>query len=667
MRLITSALFLTLLLGVASSAQEALTPWNVDTLQHVTTAKISPNGELIAYVVSVRVAGEKGAKSTLHLVPFAGGESKEILTKGAFGQLQWQGDSKSLLYVSRGGEKLASVYRQGIDGGEAQRLFKPRTSVSAFTLNPDGERLVYMGTRPVSSTRKEEVENGFNQIVYEEDWRPVDLFSVDLKTGAHRQIMMTKTPGSPAFSPDGDKLAFWLTPTPLIDDHYMLRRLHVLNLKTGKLTQVGSSEGKVGPFHWSPDGTRIAYVAGRDAHDPKESSVFIANMKGRKNTILTANDYEGHVASVAWESDSSLLLTTNESCEMSLNRQSAKGGDHQLVLKAGAGVWTHTSLSRSTGRIALVGNTSRHPGEVYAFDGSSGTAPRQLTHHNAWLGTAPMGAQSIVSYKARDGMRIDGILIKPVGYKTGEKYPLIVVVHGGPESNLFDGWLTGYSRPGQMAAAQGYMVFHPNYRSSTGRGVKFSQEDQGKLGAAEFDDLVDGVDHLCREGLVDRAKVGITGGSYGGYASAWCATKHSKHFAASVMFVGISNQISKRGTTDIPNEDYLVHWRLRTWDDFQRVLEASPIYHIQHAETPILICHGKDDPRVSVTQSMELYRMLKTKGDVPVRLVLYPGEGHGNRKTPARLDYSLRMMRWFQHYLLGKGGEKPPMSISYSK
>jgi dipeptidyl aminopeptidase/acylaminoacyl peptidase len=314
--------------------------------------------------------------------------------------------------------------------------------------------------------------------------------------------------------------------------------------------------------------------------------------------------------------------------------------------------------------MALIGNTAAHPSELFTYIAGERTA-RRITEHNSWLPQSKMGKQSIVRYAARDGLEIEGILIKPVGYKKGNKYPLLVVVHGGPESNLFDGWLTNYSRPGQMAAAQGYMVFHPNYRASTGRGVVFSQADQGDLAAAEFDDLVDGVEYLCKKGLVDRSKVGVTGGSYGGYASAWCATKLSKHFAASVMFVGISNQISKRGTTDIPNEDYLVHWKLRTWDNFQRVLESSPIYHIKNAQTPILICHGKDDPRVSVTQSMELYRMLKTKGDVPVRLVLYPGEGHGNRKTPARLDYAIRMMRWFNHYLKGKGGAKPPMSVNY--
>jgi dipeptidyl aminopeptidase/acylaminoacyl peptidase len=131
------------------------------------------------------------------------------------------------------------------------------------------------------------------------------------------------------------------------------------------------------------------------------------------------------------------------------------------------------------------------------------------------------------------------------------------------------------------------------------------------------------------------------------------ATKYSDRFAAGVMFVGISNNVSKWGTSDIPEELYQVHSRKRVWDDFQGYLERSPIYHVDNAKTPLLIMHGKEDTRVYPGQSMELYRHIKTRTDTPVRLVFYPGEGHGNRKATARFDYNLRMMRWFDSYLKG--------------
>ena len=204
-----------------------------------------------------------------------------------------------------------------------------------------------------------------------------------------------------------------------------------------------------------------------------------------------------------------------------------------------------------------------------------------------------------------------------------------------------------------MAAAQGFAVFYPNYRGSTGRGVAFAKSSQGDAAGKEFDDLVDAVDALIERGLVDKDKVGITGGSYGGYATAWCSTRYSERFAAGVMFVGISDKISKVGTTDIPNEEFYVHALHRVWDDWKFYLERSPIYWAEKCRTPLLILHGKDDPRVNPGQSRELYRQLKVRNQSPVRLVLYPGEGHGNRKACARLDYCQRMLQWFTTYLQG--------------
>ncbi|HKZ52751.1 MAG TPA: prolyl oligopeptidase family serine peptidase, partial [Candidatus Acidoferrales bacterium] len=181
----------------------------------------------------------------------------------------------------------------------------------------------------------------------------------------------------------------------------------------------------------------------------------------------------------------------------------------------------------------------------------------------------------------------------------------------------------------------------------------------------EFDDLVDAVDLMVRLGLADPARVGITGISYGGFATAWAATYYSERFAAAVMFVGISDNISKVGTTDIPEEMYLVHQRKRPWEDWDLFRQRSPIFHAQKGRTPILILGGTDDPRVHPSQSLELYRYLKLLGQTPVRLVRYPGEKHGNRRAASRLDYNLRMLGWMEHYLKGPGGEPPPYELDY--
>jgi dipeptidyl aminopeptidase/acylaminoacyl peptidase len=270
-----------------------------------------------------------------------------------------------------------------------------------------------------------------------------------------------------------------------------------------------------------------------------------------------------------------------------------------------------------------------------------------------------------VTYTARDGLKLEGLLVRPLEEEPGKKYPLILTVHGGPEAHFSNGWLTGYANPGQVGAARGFAVFYPNYRGSTGRGVEFSKLGQADYGGKEFDDLVDAVDHLINTGLVDKEKVGVTGGSYGGFATAWCSTYYSNRFAAGVMFVGIADHASKTGTTDIPHEMALVHARKYLWEDWEYFVKRSPIYYVEKARTPLLILHGKDDPRVHPSQSLELYRHLKTLKQTPVRLVWYPGEGHGNRKAAARYDYNLRMMQWFEHYLKGPGGEPPDDQLAY--
>lgn len=269
------------------------------------------------------------------------------------------------------------------------------------------------------------------------------------------------------------------------------------------------------------------------------------------------------------------------------------------------------------------------------------------------MASRKLGKQEVITYKTRDGQyEIDGMLIYPVNYQAGTRVPVITVVHGGPEAHYSNGWLTAYSMPGQMAAARGYAVFYPNYRGSTGRGTAFTYSSQGDMAGKEFDDIVDGIDYLIAQGIADKNRIGVTGGSYGGYASAWMSTYYSDRFAAAVMFVGISNNLSKWGTSDIPDELYYVHARERIWDNWQGMLERSPIYYVDRSQTPILIMHGAEDTRVHPAQSMELYRHLKVrKPEVPVRLIYYPNEGHGNIRSGSRYDYNLRMLQWFDTYL----------------
>ncbi|MDQ7048403.1 MAG: prolyl oligopeptidase family serine peptidase [Enterobacterales bacterium] len=262
---------------------------------------------------------------------------------------------------------------------------------------------------------------------------------------------------------------------------------------------------------------------------------------------------------------------------------------------------------------------------------------------------------------------MQGLLIYPLNYKKNRKYPLILMVHGGPESHVSDGWIDRYSYPVKYAASRGFMVFLPNYRGSSGRGESFAKLAQGKTAGKEFDDLVDGAVSLIDKGLVERNKIAISGVSYGGYAAAWGATALTKYFAASVMLAGYGDQISKFGTTDISKELYQVHLRAHPWDDWQRALRISPIFYTDKAQTPLLILHGEKDPRVHPSQALEMYRYIKTRTDTAVRLVLYPEEAHGFSYNAAQLDAAIRLMRWMEFYLLQdhKRTEKPNAEVDF--
>jgi dipeptidyl aminopeptidase/acylaminoacyl peptidase len=256
-----------------------------------------------------------------------------------------------------------------------------------------------------------------------------------------------------------------------------------------------------------------------------------------------------------------------------------------------------------------------------------------------------------------------------LGYDASKKYPLIMYIHGGPESHHDNAWNSNYSTPGQVMAGNGYLVAYLNYRSSTGYGVAYSKQGLGDPAGKEFDDIADAIDYLCDQKGGDENRVGMAGGSYGGYASAWFATYYTEKVKAVCMFVGISNLISKRGTTDIPYEEMYVHSGKPLEEQWQMNLQRSPVYYAHQSKTATLIYGGADDPRVHPTQSMELYRRMKVNKHPAVRLVQYPGEGHGNRKQVGQIDVINRQIQWFDWYVKDAkplSNEMPPLDISDS-
>lgn len=662
------------LLVAAGAAEESVfQAKHIARLRGVTSVAISPDGSRIAYILAVPRApleGDDGPSwSELHMVDPAGHSRPYITGKVGIGTPQWHPDGSKLFYVAKRGEdKFPALYAIPVDGGESSRVLAHDTAIQGFSLSKDGAQIAFLATEPAATARAEIRAKGFDQEIFEEDASPTRVWVAPLDGSVPpRALSLPGSASSVSWIPNRRELVVVFAPSASVDDSYMRKKVRLVDVDSGKISQAIDNPGKLGDVACGPGGDHVAMISAADLNDPQEGRLMVAKIGDTTPLRDLLPELAGHVTSFAWRDAESIVWLADVGTKSRLGITSLSG-QTTIVEETMVAVSAGIDLSANGQRAVMTGHTPGHPAEVFVRElaDSAANSARRLTDSNPWLAGMKFAKQETVRWKARDGLELEGILVYPLNHVAGRRYPLIMVVHGGPESHEPDGWMTTYARPGQFGAAQGFAVFYPNYRGSTGRGVEFSKAGQADAAGKEFDDLIDGIDHLVAMGLVDKDHVGITGGSYGGYASAWGATYYSDRFAASVMFVGISDNISKVGTTDIPEEMYLVHHRKRLWDDWDYFRDRSPIRHVQKCHTPTLILHGKQDPRVHPSQSLELHRHLKTLAQAPVRLVLYEGEGHGNRKAAARFDYSLRLMQWMEHYLQGPGGEAPDYALDYA-
>jgi dipeptidyl aminopeptidase/acylaminoacyl peptidase len=634
---------------------QGLSPLQVAELTSVAAVAISEDGRHAAYTLTAPPNPSELNDPTpthLYIVDRQTGESRQLYAAAGVTSIAFRPGHNTVTFLAAEQGVPRSVYEVPAAGGAARRVWGFDRPLLAYAWAPDGNRMAFVANERVQPPA---TPLPYQPVFYEENMPQRLGYVVDVTgTAAPRQVQRTGSYYLMEWSPAGDRIAVSVAPTPAVDDMFMAQSVLVVDAGTLQVVADIDNAGKLGQIRWSPDGSRLALRAGHDINDPIDGRILVVPATGgTPRNILP--DFAGKFEHIAWTGANDIHFIASEGVASSFGRISPDGsGLHRIVAVEALAM---TAFERATsGHVAFVASTPQHPAEVFMLEPGQ-AAPRRMTQNNTWLANVPMGEQRVVRYQPRDGAyELEGLLVLPVGYREGTRVPLITMVHGGPEAHYLHGWLTNYSMPGQLGAGRGYAVFYPNYRGSTGRGIEFVMSSQGDAAGREFDDIVDGVDHLIRTGVADSARIGVTGGSYGGYATAWMSTYYSHRFAAGVMFVGISNNISKWGTSDIPNELYLVHSREWYWDNWQKYLERSPIFHVDRAQTPLLIMHGAEDTRVHPAQSLEMYRHLVVRRpDVPVRLILYPGEGHGNVRSASRLDYTLRMIGWFDAYLLGDG------------
>ena len=634
-----------------AASTEALTPEDIVLLKSVTDVELSPDAKWIAHVLRVPPPlDEPGrSQSQIWLVDTAGKLEPRRMTPDdqSSSSPRWSPDGKQLAFLSkRPGDAHTQLYVMPIDGGEAQRVFDAKGGIVSFEWSRDGKRVAYsIGLE--TDAEKQDREAGRDWVVDEAGGTLTRLFVFEFETKKTTELPTTgKHVLDFRWSPDGTRLALRASERATIDHGMMYSSLYTIELGGGEPKPLTKTAGKLGAIAWSPDSKQIAFLGAADIHDSLAGIVYVVPAGGGEAKPLTAT-LEATGTAIDWRDANTVVLLAEQSTKTTISFVPASGGALKPALEGGP-ICNDVSI-HPRGVLACAGETALHPGEVFAGK-LGGRGLTRMTVSNPSLLTRKFGEQSVVQWKAEDGLALEGILIKPVDYRAGTRYPLAVLPHGGPEGISLNGWSTRPTYPAQLFATRGYVVFLPNYRGSAGRGTAFATADHQDLGGKEFGDVLAGIDHLVAQGLVDADRVGMGGWSYGGYFSGLAATLHSDRFRAAMIAASITNWVSFTGTTEIEHENSLVHWKMWPWDDMELAWSRSPLAHIAKSKTASLIVHGAADTRVPVGQSQELYRGLRHLG-VPTQLVMYPREGHGISENVHGLDFANRFLDWFDTHV----------------
>ena len=447
-------------------ARGLIEPKHVAQVKYVTSVALSPEGNHAAYNVSVPrrpIDQDDGpAWSELYVVDLDGerGSPRPFITgEVSIGKPHWSPDGRWIYYTAkRTGDDEHRLYRIAVDGGESMRTLKHATSIVGFDLSPDGKRVAFLAQEESDKQTKTRREKGFDQQIYEEDWKPTRVWIADIDPQATgpdsaadpRRLELDGSASSVLWSPSGKELMVVLAPTPSVDDSYMKKRVHVIESDSGRLIRSVNNPGKLGDVAWSPDGKRLALVSGADINDPREGRLMVGSIDSDEELQDLMPELKAHVGSIAWKDDSTLYWLAAEGVSSRFGSVDL-GGTRNDLIQPGETVVTSFSRATDGDAIAMLGHAKTHPPELFAA-GDAAEMPARVTDLNPWLAELRLADQQPIRWKARDGLEIEGVLVYPLNYVQGRRYPTIMYVHGGPESHESNGWLTSYSRLGQMAA-----------------------------------------------------------------------------------------------------------------------------------------------------------------------------------------------------------------------
>ncbi len=559
---------------------------------------------------------------------------------------RWLPEGRIVFNSSRDGKN--KMYVINVSGGEAQPMFKDEDAPTSGSFSPDYKKLVY--TKTTDRADKEEWEKKEKDkddgYFWEKKltWRHIWVY--DIESEEAKQITSGKFDnGGAVWSPDGKWIAFTSNRSGILFRGNNNNDIWIVPSDSGAVRQLTTNKGPDQSPVFSPDGKMIAYASSpREGHGADHMDVMVLPFEGGTPQNLTG-DFDLSISSPKWSKDGEYLyFTAGPSPSSYLYRVPAAGGEIVKVSPEDDFVYRRFSMTEDGTKWLFTGRSNKTTGEVFTanIDFSNMKNILSPTKH---LGEFEVARDEVIYWKGADGWDINGMLTYPLNYEEGKKYPTILMVHGGP----YGMFSKAYSITTQIWAARGYAVIRGNPRGSRGQSFKFGHANNMDWGGKDYQDVMAGVDKVISMGIADPEKLGIMGGSYGGFMTFWVITQTDR-FKAAIGHAAIADWFSFFGQTDIPQ--YLQYgfggfpWETKkTWEKF------SPIEYIENVTTPILITHGDEDYRVNLQQGWQYYRSLMMLNKT-VEFLRFPREGHAILEPLHRLQLDREQEKWMAKYLM---------------
>jgi dipeptidyl aminopeptidase/acylaminoacyl peptidase len=616
----------------------------------VSDPQLSPDGRQILYVLAE--SNWKANKRVSHIWKInADGSGLLELTTGPDGEStpRWSPDGKTIAFVAQRAEAEANqIYLLSNGGGEARALTTHSTAVSNIAWSPDGSLLYFRAPNPKSEQQKTREKLKDDVFLFDEDYQQQHLWSIAVSTKVERRI----TDGnysvmSYQLSRDGSKIALHRAPTPLLEDMDQ-SEVWVMDSSGGAAQQITHNKVAENGAELSPDGSQVLFLsqANQKFDTYYNSKLFLAPAAGGEARVLIP-DLPYEIERAAWSKDGkSIFFLANMGVHAELFEVNAVGGKPRQLTN-GTHAITQWNLSESANQHVFTALEMSSPGEVWILD-ATGSSPRKVTSvFESLTHDFSLPRQERVEWKGADGTTVEGLVYYPINYVQGQRYPLVVQTHGGPQASDKFGF-GGTQNYVPVLAAKGYVVLQPNYRGSTGYGDAFLRDMVGHYFQNAHLDVMAGVDYLIKAGIADPEHMIKMGWSGGGHMTNKIIT-FTNRFKAASSGAGAADWVSMYAQSDI--RAFRTPWFGGTpWQKDAPISvywNNSPLKDVSNVTTPTIFLVGQNDPRVPEPQSIEMYRALKSNG-VPTHLYVAPREPHVWQELRHVLFKMNAELEWFE-------------------